>query len=109
MGKGTGFVLLGFLTGLALGPPLKGISVDQLGTNTPGWIGAAELLGIDQPEPALLAELLPEGRVGEDGLAALDDGEAGSEGRWGHAVVVGAEVPRVRLAEGGRVLPDLLA
>lgn len=44
VGKGTGFVLLGFLTGLALGPPLMGLSVDQLGSYTPGWTVVAILL-----------------------------------------------------------------
>lgn len=44
VGKGTGLVLFGFLSGLALGPPLMGLSVDQLGTYTPGWIATAALL-----------------------------------------------------------------
>ena len=44
VGKGTGLVLFGFLSGLALGPPLMGLSVDQLGTYTPGWFGTAGLL-----------------------------------------------------------------
>lgn len=44
VGKGTGFVLLGFLTGLALGPPLMGLSVDLLDSYTAGWISAALLL-----------------------------------------------------------------
>lgn len=44
VGKGTGFVLLGFLLGLAAGPVLMGLSVDQLGSYTPGWIATAVLL-----------------------------------------------------------------
>lgn len=44
VGKGTGLVLFGFLFGLALGPPLLGLSVDELGTYTAGWIGTAVLL-----------------------------------------------------------------
>jgi predicted MFS family arabinose efflux permease len=59
VGKGTGFVLLGFLTGLALGPPLMGLSVDQLGTYTAGWIGAAALLSFS----ALLSFRVPSGTI----------------------------------------------
>ncbi|HEU4895126.1 MAG TPA: MFS transporter [Acidimicrobiia bacterium] len=59
VGKGTGFVLLGFLTGLALGPPLMGLSVDQLGTYTAGWIGAAVLLSFS----ALLSFRVPSGTI----------------------------------------------
>lgn len=44
VGKGTGLVLFGFLSGLALGPPLMGLSVDQLGTYTVGWFATAGLL-----------------------------------------------------------------
>jgi predicted MFS family arabinose efflux permease len=44
VGKGTGLVLLGFLLGLAMGPPLMGLSVDEMGSYTPGWIAAALLL-----------------------------------------------------------------
>ena len=44
VGKGTGLVLFGFLLGLALGAPLMGLSVDQLGSYTAGWIGTAVLL-----------------------------------------------------------------
>ncbi|HJS72284.1 MAG TPA: MFS transporter [Acidimicrobiia bacterium] len=44
VGKGTGMVLFGFLFGLALGPPLMGLSVDELGTYTVGWVTAAILL-----------------------------------------------------------------
>lgn len=59
VGKGTGFVLLGFLTGLALGPPLMGLSVDQLGTYTAGWMGAAALLSFS----ALLSFRVPSGTI----------------------------------------------
>jgi sugar phosphate permease len=44
VGKGTGMVLFGFLFGLALGPPLMGLSVDELGTYTVGWVACAILL-----------------------------------------------------------------
>jgi MFS family permease len=44
VGRGTGWVLLGFLLGLALGPPLMGYSVDILGTYTPGWVVTGVLL-----------------------------------------------------------------
>lgn len=44
VGKGTGFVLLGFLLGLAFGASLMGFSVDQLGSYTAGWAGTAALL-----------------------------------------------------------------
>jgi MFS family permease len=38
VGRGTGTVMLGFLTGIGVGPPLMGLSVDRLGEYTPGWI-----------------------------------------------------------------------
>ena len=38
VGRGTGAVMLGFLTGIGVGPPLMGLSVDRLGEYTPGWI-----------------------------------------------------------------------
>jgi MFS family permease len=44
VGRGTGRVLLGFLFGLALGPPLMGYSVDILATYTPGWVVTGLLL-----------------------------------------------------------------
>ncbi len=44
VGKGTGLVLMGFLLGLAMGPPLMGSSVDILGTYAPGWFVTAGLL-----------------------------------------------------------------
>lgn len=59
VGKGTGFVLLGFLTGLALGPPLMGLSVDQLGSYTPGWTVVAVLLIIS----AVISFRVPSGTV----------------------------------------------
>lgn len=40
-GRGSGIVLLGFLTGLASGAPLFGWSVDRLGSYTPGWLAVA--------------------------------------------------------------------
>lgn len=43
VGKGTGLVLFGFLSGLAIGPPLLGFSVDTLGTYGPGWLVTAGL------------------------------------------------------------------
>lgn len=44
VGKGTGLVLFGFLLGLALGAPLMGLSVDELGSYTAGWVATAVLL-----------------------------------------------------------------
>jgi MFS family permease len=38
VGRGTGTVMLGFLTGIGVGPPLMGLSVDRLGGYTPGWV-----------------------------------------------------------------------
>lgn len=46
VGKGTGFVLLFFLFGLAFGAPLMGLSVDELGSYTVGWIATALLLAV---------------------------------------------------------------
>lgn len=43
VGKGTGLVLFGFLSGLAIGPPILGYSVDRLGTYSPGWLVTAAL------------------------------------------------------------------
>jgi MFS family permease len=59
VGKGTGVVLFGFLFGLALGPPLMGFSVDQLGSYTPGWVATAGLLALS----ALLSFKVPSGTV----------------------------------------------
>jgi cyanate permease len=44
VGQGTGFVLAGFLLGLAFGAPLMGFSVDAFGSYVPGWLAAAALL-----------------------------------------------------------------
>jgi predicted MFS family arabinose efflux permease len=38
VGRGTGLVMLGFLTGVGLGAPLMGLSVDRLTAYTPGWL-----------------------------------------------------------------------
>jgi len=43
VGKGTGLVMLGFLTGVGLGAPLMGLSVDRLTAYTPGWLVVAIL------------------------------------------------------------------
>ncbi|HSO50709.1 MAG TPA: hypothetical protein VLS86_09180, partial [Acidimicrobiia bacterium] len=43
VGRGTGLVMLGFLTGVGLGAPLMGLSVDRLGVYTPGWVVVATL------------------------------------------------------------------
>jgi MFS family permease len=43
VGRGTGVVTLGFLSGIGLGPPLMGLSVDRLGVYTPGWVVVATL------------------------------------------------------------------
>ena len=36
---------LGFLTGLGLGAPPVGLSVDRLGVYTPGWLAITVLFG----------------------------------------------------------------
>jgi predicted MFS family arabinose efflux permease len=46
VGRGTGIVLLGFLTGIGLGAPLMGLSVDRLGSYTPGWVVVAFLFAV---------------------------------------------------------------
>ena len=38
VGRGTGLVMLGFLTGIGLGAPLMGLSIDRLTVYTPGWL-----------------------------------------------------------------------
>jgi hypothetical protein len=38
VGRGTGLVMLGFLTGYGAGAPLMGFTVDQSSTYTPGWL-----------------------------------------------------------------------
>ncbi|MDE0235143.1 MAG: MFS transporter [bacterium] len=45
-GRGSGVVLLGFLTGLGLGAPVVGLSVDLLGVYTPGWLAITVLFGL---------------------------------------------------------------
>lgn len=57
VGKGTGLVLFGFLFGLAIGPPLMGYSVDQLGTYTPGWVITGVLMALS----GLIAIRIPAG------------------------------------------------
>jgi cyanate permease len=37
-GRASGFVLLGFLTGLGIGPPLFGATVDATGSYTLMWL-----------------------------------------------------------------------
>jgi MFS family permease len=56
VGKGTGIVLLGFLFGHAVGPPLMGLSVDSLGSYTPGWVAAGLLMLLS----SLIAFRIPE-------------------------------------------------
>lgn len=46
VGRGTGLAMLGFLTGVGLGAPLMGLSVDRLGTYTPGWVTLASLFAL---------------------------------------------------------------
>jgi predicted MFS family arabinose efflux permease len=46
VGRGTGLAMLGFLTGIGLGAPLMGLSVDRLGVYTPGWLVIAFLFTI---------------------------------------------------------------
>ncbi|MEX2423905.1 MAG: MFS transporter [Acidimicrobiia bacterium] len=47
-GRASGVVLLGFLSGLGLGAPAFGYSIDRLGTYGPGWtaVGVAFLFGL---------------------------------------------------------------
>jgi predicted MFS family arabinose efflux permease len=46
VGRGTGLAMLGFLTGIGLGAPLMGFSVDRLGVYTPGWLVLAGLFAL---------------------------------------------------------------
>lgn len=46
VGRGTGLAMLGFLTGVGLGAPLMGLSVDRLGVYTPGWLVLATLFAV---------------------------------------------------------------
>lgn len=46
VGKSTGLAMLGFLSGVGLGAPLMGLSVDRLGTYTLGWISFAALFAL---------------------------------------------------------------
>jgi MFS family permease len=52
VGKSTGFAMLGFLSGVGLGAPLLGLSVDRLGTYTVGWASFAALFAMS----AIVAE-----------------------------------------------------
>jgi MFS family permease len=61
VGRGTGTVMLGFLTGIGVGPPLMGLSVDRLGEYTPGWVVVVLLF---------LAGALVAGRVHRTGTLA---------------------------------------
>lgn len=47
-GRASGVVLLGFLSGLGLGAPVFGYSIDRLGTYGPGWtvVGVSFLFGL---------------------------------------------------------------
>jgi cyanate permease len=53
--------MLGFLTGIGVGPPLMGLSVDRLGEYTPGWVVVVLLF---------LAGALVAGRVHRTGTLA---------------------------------------
>lgn len=57
VGKGTGVVLLGFLFGHAIGPPMMGWSVDTFGTYTLGWLATGVLMATS----AALALRIPDG------------------------------------------------
>lgn len=57
VGRGTGIVLFGFLTGLAAGAPLMGFSVDRLGEYYPGWVGSGVLLALG----CVVSGLIPKG------------------------------------------------
>jgi len=46
VGRGTGLAMLGFLTGVGLGAPLMGLSVDRIGAYTPGWVAIVFLFAI---------------------------------------------------------------
>jgi MFS family permease len=46
VGKSTGLAMLGFLSGVGLGAPLLGLSVDRLGTYTVGWASFAALFAM---------------------------------------------------------------
>jgi predicted MFS family arabinose efflux permease len=46
VGRGTGLAMLGFLSGVGLGAPIMGLSVDRLGVYTPGWVVLAALFTI---------------------------------------------------------------
>jgi MFS family permease len=59
VGKGTGLVLLGFLSGLAFGALLMGFSVDESGSYTPGWIATAVLLMVS----GLISFRIPQGTI----------------------------------------------
>jgi len=56
VGKSTGLVLAGFLTGIATGAPVMGWSVDTLGSYAPGFLVIAGLLGVD----AIIGLRIPE-------------------------------------------------
>jgi hypothetical protein len=63
VGRGTGLVMLGFLTGVGLGAPLMGLSVDRLEIYTPGWLVVACCFALS----ALVA-----GRIHRTGTLAPD-------------------------------------
>lgn len=43
LGRGTGFILFGFLLGYGVGAPIMGLSVDRLESYTAGWLGVSVL------------------------------------------------------------------
>ena len=59
-GQGSGVVLLGFLSGLGVGAPLFGLSVDRLGSYRPGWVAVATTFGL-----GLLLMMRPEQLPGD--------------------------------------------
>jgi MFS family permease len=63
VGRGTGLIMLGFLTGIGLGPPLMGLSVDRLGAYTPGWVVVTALFALSATVAGRVHRLSGNGHV----------------------------------------------